>query len=123
MTTPSKPKEYNHADKPARWPLERLGWVSAPRGPLEAERDEEGQAERPKDFGLNVWPIMATIPNDGPEFRAGRGLDRQPATNAFVDLRGQSGVLVVADVSPAGFDAPMEQVLCLKRHLVQRVFR
>ena len=112
-----------------------MGWASAPRVSLAAERGDEGlpvaprraaalrQAERPKEFGLNVWPIMATTPNDGPEFRAGRGLDRQPATNAFVDPRGQLGVLVVADVPPAGFYAPMEQALCLERHLVQRVFR
>ena len=33
-------------------------------------------AERLRDFGLSAYPIITTVPNDGPEFKVARELDR-----------------------------------------------
>ena len=44
MTTPAKLNEYNHAEKPARQLLERLGWAYVPRETLAAERGDEREA-------------------------------------------------------------------------------
>ncbi len=41
MTTPAKLNEYNHAEKPARVLLERLGWTYASREELARERGDE----------------------------------------------------------------------------------
>ena len=41
MTTPAKFNEFNHAEDPARWLLERLGWAYVPREALAAERSGE----------------------------------------------------------------------------------
>ena len=63
------------------------------------------------DFGLNAYPIITTLPNDGAEFQMARGLDQETVTNAFVDPEGEPEVLVVVDMLLTGFDAPVEQVL------------
>ena len=73
--------------------------------------------EHLKNFGLEVYPIITTDRNDGPEFDAARGLDQQQITNAFVDPAGAPEVLVVVDMLLTGFDAPVEQVLYLDRSL------
>ena len=41
MTSTAKLNEYNHAEKPARVLLERLGWTYVPREALAAERRDE----------------------------------------------------------------------------------
>ena len=74
-------------------------------------------AERLKDFGLSAYPIITTVPNDGPEFKAARELDREQVESAFVDPEGEPEVLVVVDMLLTGFDAPVEQVLYLDRAL------
>ena len=48
-------------------------------------------AERLKDFGISAYPIITTVPNDGPEFKAVRELDQQQIENAFVDPEGRAG--------------------------------
>ena len=45
-------------------------------------------AERLRDFGLSAYPIITTVPNDGPEFKAARELDQEQVENAFVDPEG-----------------------------------
>ena len=74
-------------------------------------------AERLRDFGLSAYPIITTVPNDGPEFKAARELDQEQVENAFVDPEGEPEVLVVVDMLLTGFDAPVEQVLYLDRAL------
>ena len=74
-------------------------------------------AERLKDFGLSAYPIITTVPSDGPEFKAARELDRERVESAFVDPEGEPEVLVVVDMLLTGFDAPVEQVLYLDRAL------
>ena len=74
-------------------------------------------AERLKDFGLSAYPIITTVPNDGPEFKAARELDQGQVESAFVDPEGEPEVLVVVDMLLTGFDAPVEQVLYLDRAL------
>ena len=74
-------------------------------------------AERLRDFGLSAYPIITTVPNDGPEFKAARELDREQVEGAFVDPEGEPEVLVVVDMLLTGFDAPVEQVLYLDRAL------
>ena len=74
-------------------------------------------AERLKDFGLSAYPIITTVPNDGPEFKAARELDQEQVESAFVDPEGEPEVLVVVDMLLTGFDAPVEQVLYLDRAL------
>ncbi len=74
-------------------------------------------AERLRDFGLSAYPIITTVPNDGPEFDAARELDQEQIENAFVDPEGEPEVLVVVDMLLTGFDAPVEQVLYLDRAL------
>ena len=73
--------------------------------------------EHLKNFGLEVYPIITTDRNDGPEFDAARGLDQEQIINAFVDPAGAPEVLVVVDMLLTGFDAPAEQVLYLDRSL------
>ena len=70
-----------------------------------------------KDFGLNAYPIITTIPNDGAEFQPARELDQETVTSAFVDPDGEPEVLVVVDMLLTGFDAPVEQVLYLDKPL------
>ena len=41
MTTHARLNEYNHAEKPARVLLERLGWTYVPREKLAEERNNE----------------------------------------------------------------------------------
>lgn len=74
-------------------------------------------AERLRDFGLSAYPIITTVPNDGPEFKAARELDREQVENAFVDPEGEPEALVVVDMLLTGFDAPVEQVLYLDKAL------
>ena len=69
------------------------------------------------DFGLSAYPIITTIPGDGPEFAAARGLNQDQIVSAFVDPDGEPEVLVVVDMLLTGFDAPVEQVLYLDRAL------
>ncbi len=38
MTSPAKLNEFNHAEKPARVLLEKLGWTYVPREALAAEQ-------------------------------------------------------------------------------------
>ena len=68
------------------------------------------------DFGLNAYPIITTLPNDGAEFQMARGLDQETVANAFVDPEGEPEVLV-EDMLLTGFDAPVEQVLYLDKSL------
>ena len=74
-------------------------------------------AERLRDFGLSAYPIITTVPNDGPEFKAARELDREQVESAFVDPEGEPEVLVVVDMLLTGFNAPVEQVLYLDKAL------
>lgn len=74
-------------------------------------------AERLRDFGLSAYPIITTVPNDGPEFKAARELDREQVENAFVDPEGEPEALVVVDMLLTGFNAPVEQVLYLDKAL------
>ena len=74
-------------------------------------------AERLRDFGLSAYPIITTVPNDGPEFKAARELDQEQVENAFVDPEGEPEALVVVDMLLTGFDAPVEQVLYLDKAL------
>ena len=74
-------------------------------------------ADKLNDFGLNAYPIITTLPNDGAEFQMARGLDQETVTNAFVDPEGEPEVLVVVDMLLTGFDAPVEQVLYLDKSL------
>ena len=74
-------------------------------------------AERLRDFGLSAYPIITTVPNDGPEFKAARELDREQVESAFVDPEGEPEALVVVDMLLTGFDAPVEQVLYLDKAL------
>ena len=74
-------------------------------------------AARLKDFGLSAYPIITIVPNDGPEFKAARELDREQIESAFVDPEGEPEVLVVVDMLLTGFDAPVEQVLYLDKAL------
>ncbi len=69
------------------------------------------------DFGLNAYPIITTLPNDGTEFQKARDLDQETVTNAFVDPEGEPEILVVVDMLLTGFDAPVEQALYLDRPL------
>ena len=48
-------------------------------------------AERLRDFGLSAYPIITTVPNDGPEFKVAPELDREQVENAFVDPGGGAG--------------------------------
>ena len=70
-----------------------------------------------RDFGLNAYPIITTVPNDGPEFQPARELDQETIINAFVDPDGEPEVLVVVDMLLTGFDAPVEQALYLDKPL------
>jgi len=74
-------------------------------------------AERLRDFGLSAYPIITTVPSDGPEFKAARELDREQVENAFVDPEGEPEALVVVDMLLTGFDTPVEQVLYLDKAL------
>ena len=67
-------------------------------------------AERLKDFGLSAYPIITTVPNDGPEFKAAREFDQEQIESAFVDPEGEPEVVVVVDMLLTGFDAPVEHV-------------
>ena len=64
MTSPAKLNEYNHAEKPARQLLEKLGWVYVPRETLAAERGGEREVllkGRLRDalMRLNEWMTEA----------------------------------------------------------------
>lgn len=74
-------------------------------------------AARLNDFGVSAYPIITTVPGDGPEFAVARDLNQSPIISAFVDPEGEPEVLVVVDMLLTGFDAPVEQVLYLDRAL------
>ncbi len=73
--------------------------------------------ERLNDFGVRAYPIITTVPTDGPEFDVARELDQGQIVSAFVDPQGDPEALVVVDMLLTGFDAPVEQVLYLDRGL------
>ncbi len=68
-------------------------------------------------FGVRAYPIIATMPNDGPQFQLARELNHQQVVNAFIDPEGEPEILVVVDMLLTGFDAPVEQTLYLDRGL------
>ena len=69
------------------------------------------------DFGVRAYPVITTMPSDGPEFSEARSLNHEQITNAFVDPGGEPEVLVVVDMLLTGFDAPVEQALYLDKAL------
>ena len=44
MTSPAKLNEFNHAEEPARVPLERLGWTYVPREVLRSMKASASDA-------------------------------------------------------------------------------
>ena len=74
-------------------------------------------AEHLVSFGVRAYPIITTMPNDGPQFQLARELNHQQVVNAFIDPEGEPEILVVVDMLLTGFDAPVEQTLYLDRGL------
>ena len=74
-------------------------------------------AEHLVSFGVRAYPIITTMPNDGPQFQLARELNHQQVVNAFIDPDGEPEILVVVDMLLTGFDAPVEQTLYLDRGL------
>ena len=68
-------------------------------------------------FGRKAYPIITTVPGDGPEFTAARELNQEQVIAEFLDPEGEPEVLVVVDMLLTGFDAPVEQVLYVDRAL------
>ena len=68
-------------------------------------------------FGRKAYPIITTVPGDGPEFAAARELNQEQVIAEFLDPKGEPEVLVVVDMLLTGFDAPVEQVLYVDRAL------
>ena len=74
-------------------------------------------AEHLVSFGVRAYPIITTMPNDGPQFQLARELNHQQVVNAFIDPEGEPEILIVVDMLLTGFDAPVEQTLYLDRGL------
>ena len=68
-------------------------------------------------FGVSAYPIITTMPNDGPKFQLARELNHQQVVSNFIDPKGDPEILVVVDMLLTGFDAPVEQTLYLDKGL------
>ena len=74
-------------------------------------------AEFLNSFEVSTYPIITTVPSDGPEFAVAREINQEQVIADFVDPEGEAEVLVVVDMLLTGFDAPVEQVLYVDRAL------
>ena len=74
-------------------------------------------AEYLVSFGVSAYPIITTMPNDGPKFQLARELNHPQVVSNFIDPKGDPEILVVVDMLLTGFDAPVEQTLYLDKGL------